>query len=460
MVAGPLAGTGTADTGSTPVARPGGATATLTGLTVADRAVLRIDGRRQELPAGLFAMTVDGGGTLKTYGVDLHSPAQENAAYAETSWSQTSLGANPAAGKIRWILQHSYPQVDDLTALAKAAGSGPLTRETAAAGTQVAIWRHSDRARVDALDPAAERLADWLGKQARYVPEPPPSLSLESPVVAGRTGTRLGPVTVRTGAARVTVAGPADTTSGVRVTGADGRPVTSAVNGGRLWFDVPAAAAPGTASLTVQVTTTVPVGRAFAGVTKSQTQILAGSSESTTTATATATWAKKGPIPALSARKNCAAGGVDITAVNQGDAAFAFELLGTEHYVPPGAVRTVPVPLAEDQAYELTLTGTDGFVKAFDGLLDCATTGSTLAATARKDQDRDPGAAGGTPAGPLTAGTVPMGGGEDLAATGASGATPMIAGVALGMVLLGGTALFLLRRKEQAAAEEGPYAEE
>ncbi|MDN3296942.1 Cys-Gln thioester bond-forming surface protein [Streptomyces ficellus] len=433
----------------------GGAAATLNGLTTYDRAVLRVDGEKREIPAGLFEMTVDGGGTLKTYCVDLHNPTQEKARYLETSWDQTSLGGNKDAGRIRWILQHSYPQVDDLVGLAHDAGAGPLTRETAAAGTQVAIWRYSDDAQVQALDPAAEKLADWLEKAAENVAEPKASLSLEPSAVSGPAGTRIGPVTVRTDADRVTVAPPADAaTSGIKVTGEDGKPVTSAADGSRLYVEVPAKAADGSAALTVQATTSVPVGRAFAGVTKSQTQILAGSSESTVSATATATWATTGAIPALSAKKNCAKSGVDVTATNQGDAAFSFELTGLRHAIRAGETRTVTIPVAEDQAYDFTITGPGGFRKTFKGILDCKTTGSTATTvTGQQGSQPSPLSAGGASAG-TGALDGALDGGEDLAETGASGATPMIAGIALTMVVLGGAAVFLLRKKESPGAGE------
>lgn len=421
----------------------GGASATLDGLTTFDRAVLHDGGQRHELPAGLFEMTVDGGGRLKTYCIDIHNPTQEQAKYLETPWEQTSLGANGGAGKIRWILQHSYPQVDDLTALAERAGTGPLTERTAAAGTQVAIWRYSDGAEVEALDPAAEQLADWLEKKARNVGEPRASLSLEPNAVSGKAGGRLGPITVRTDADRVTVTPPADSAaSGVIVTDQAGRPVTTAVDGSRLYFDVPAGATDGTAALSLQATTNVPVGRAFSGVTKSQTQILAGSSRSTVSATAAATWAKKGAIPALTAKKNCAEGGIDITATNRGDETFTFELLGLRHAIAPGESRTVAVPVPEDQAYDFTITGPGGFSKNFKGVLDCRTTGSAGPVPDEPAPQLSAASAGETPID------------ENLAATGASGATPIIAGVAIGLVVVGGAAILFVRRKKAPSTED------
>ncbi|MER7815899.1 TQXA domain-containing protein [Streptomyces sp. NPDC096153] len=421
----------------------GGASATLDGLTTFDRAVLHDGGQRHELPAGLFEMTVDGGGRLKTYCIDIHNPTQEQAKYLETPWEQTSLGANGGAGKIRWILQHSYPQVDDLMALAERAGTGPLTERTAAAGTQVAIWRYSDGAEVEALDPAAEQLADWLEKKARNVAEPRASLSLEPNAVSGKAGGRLGPITVRTDADRVTVTPPADSAaSGVIVTDQAGRPVTTAVDGSRLYFDVPAGATDGTAALSLQATTNVPVGRAFSGVTKSQTQILAGSSRSTVSATAAATWAKKGAIPALTAKKNCAEGGIDVTATNRGDETFTFELLGLEHAIAAGESRTVTVPVPEDRAYGFTITGPGGFTKNFKGVLDCRTTGSAGPVPDEPAPQFSAASAGETAID------------ENLAATGASGATPIIAGVAIGLVVVGGAAILFVRRKKAPSTED------
>ncbi|MDN3022819.1 Cys-Gln thioester bond-forming surface protein [Streptomyces sp. S.PB5] len=416
----------------------GGATATIGGLKTYGAAVIHDDSGDLQVSAGLFEMSVDGGGTLQTYCVDLHNPTQRDAKYHETPWSGTSLGANKDAGKIRWILQNSYPQVNDLAALAAKAGvQGGLTEQDAAAGTQVAIWRYSDDANVDAVDPQAERLADYLHKSARDLAEPKASLTLDSAAVSGRPGGLLGPVTVRTNADTVTVTPPTDAaTSGVRIVGKDGKPLTSARDGGELFFDVPEDAAAGSAELTVQASTTVPVGRAFSSESRSQTQILAGSSESTVSATASATWADRGAIPALSAAKNCAKGGVDITAANEGDAVFAFELLGIGYSIPAGEARTVTIPLREDQAYDFTITGPGGLQKRFTGVLDCQTQGAETGDVVQTLSEPSPATVGG------------VSDGTNLAETGASSATPMIAGVAIGFVVIGGAALVFVRERK------------
>lgn len=431
------AGAGTAAAADATAQNQGGATATMGGLKTYGAAVIHDDSGDLEVSAGLFEMSVDGGGTLQTYCVDLHNPTQQDAKYHETSWSGTSLGVNKEAGRIRWILQNSYPQVNDLAALAARAGvGGGLTEQDAAAGTQVAIWRYSDDADVDAVDPQAEKLADYLHKSARDLAEPRASLTLDPAAVSGRPGGLLGPVTVRTDADSVTVTPPADAqTSGVRIVGKDGKPLTSAKSGAELFFDVPEDAPAGSAELTVQASTTVPVGRAFASESRSQTQILAGSSESTVSATASATWAEQGAITALSAVKNCVAGGVDITATNEGDAAFTFELLGAEHSIPAGESQTVTIPLQEDQAYDFTITGSGGLDKRFTGVLDCQTQGAETGDAVQTLSEPSPATVGGAA-------------GTNLAETGSSSATPVITGLAIALVVIGGAALVLVRQRK------------
>ncbi|TQL22447.1 Cys-Gln thioester bond-forming surface protein [Streptomyces sp. SLBN-134] len=431
------AGTAVADSDGTAPGH-GGAAATLGGLKTYGEAVIRGAAGDQWVSAGLFEMSVEGGGMLQTYCVDIQTPTQKDAKYHETAWSGTSLGTNKDAGRIRWILQNSYPQVNDLAALAEKAGvRGRLTEQDAAAGTQVAIWRYSDDVDVDAVDPQAEQLADYLEKNARGQAEPKASLTLDPPAVSGRPGERIGPVTVRTDARSVTLSPPADaTTTGVRIVDRDGEPVTTATDGGKVYFEVPEDAAADTAELIAQASTTVPVGRAFASDSRSQTQILAGSSESTVSATATATWALEGAIPALSARANCAKGGVDVTVANRDDEPFTFELTGAEYTVAGGASRTVTVPLSEDQPYDFTVEGPDGFERRFTGMLDCRTRAAETGTTTQTLTGPSPTAL----AAPATD--------TNLAETGASGATPWIAGTAIGLVVLGGAGLVVARRRQ------------
>ncbi|MET3983859.1 thioester domain-containing protein [Streptomyces sp. PvR034] len=348
---------------------PEGASAVLDGLKTYGQAVLRTqDGGVQQIPAGLYEMRVDGGGMLQTYGVGLAGFAQPQAHYTETAWSRSPLGGHGDAGRIRWVLEHSYPQLNDLTGLAKAAGAGSLTAESAAAGTQVAIWRLADGAQVEASDPEAEKLADYLQRAAGQLPEPPASLGLDPGEVSGPVGSRIGPVTVRTGAQSVTVTPDAGAVAmGVRVVDADGQPVTTAGNGSRLFFEVPAGTPDGVASVTVQGAMRVPVGRVFTSGEQTQALIVAGSSESSASAVATAVWPTRVVrVPA--------------------DGQHAQGSAGTSVGPPTGATRST--------------TGTTGLT----------------------DEER-------------------------LAASGSSAATPVIAGLAVGLVVLGGMVVLLLRKR-------------
>ncbi|WSQ55455.1 Cys-Gln thioester bond-forming surface protein [Streptomyces sp. NBC_01218] len=459
VAAGALAGTGTAAADDAAPQHQGGATAVLDGLKTYDSAVIKTAGEEpKKVSAGLFEMTVDGGGKLKTYCIDIHNPTQGQAAYKETPWAESSLGKNENAGRIRWILEHSYPQVDDLASLAAKAGTGPLTEGTAAAGTQVAIWRYSDGADVTAVNKDAEKLADYLQGAAQNSSEPQASLTLSPPAVSGQAGGLLGPVTVHTDAAETTVAPPADAVaSGVKITDKDGNPVSKATDGTELYFDVPKDTADGSASLTVQATTSVPVGRVFTGVTTtSQTQILAGSSESVVSAQATADWAAKGPVPAVTAQKNCAKNGVDFTVTNNGDQPFRFTFeAGTDFTVEAGGTKTVSIPVGEDKAYDITLGGVDtDFKQNFKGVLDCVTVSDTTPDD-DKGTDTQTGASPSPATTPVAVAADTTGGAEgDLAATGGSSATPIIAGVAVALVVLGGGAVFFLRRKKSAAGAQ------
>lgn len=222
--------------------------------------------------------------------------------------------------------------------------------------------------------------------------------------------------------------------AGVKVVDKAGKTVSSAVNNSQLFFDVPAGAQPGSGSLRLSATTQVPVGRAFASDSKSQTQILAGSSDSTVNAEAKATWAKQGAIPAVSVKKDCAKGGVDITVTNKGDEAFPVTVGGkTIATVPAGGTKSVLFPVAEDQKYDFTIAG-----QHFSGVLDCKTAGTGPAPSSKPS----PASAGGSSTG--------TNGGTNLAETGSSSATPMIAGAAVVLVLLGGGAVFFLRKKKAA----------
>lgn len=446
LAAGALAGAGSAVADDT--APPSsGATATLDGLAPGQWDYATVTTKSGQVndkePAGLFTMDLGGGKSISTYCIDLFNSTQQQAKYQEVPWSATSLYQpgkdKDNAGKIAWILNHSYPQVA-VDELATTANSGPLTEKTAAAGTQVAIWRLSDDASATANDPAAEKLADYLTDHAQVLAEPNASLTIDPASASGKSGDRIGPLTVHTTAGSAT-AELTSAASGVKLVDADGKALTTVKDGGKLYVDVPAGTADGNATVKVSATTTVPVGRAFTGFgdngKASQTQILAGSDTTPLTAQAVATWAKKGAIPALSAEVNCAKGGVDVTAANKGDEDLTFVLGGKTYTVAPGKSQVVTVPVAEDQRYEVEITLPDKSVKTFTGVLDCKSATAPPTTPAGQNQPSPAASSSG-----------------DLAATGSSNATPVIAGIAIALVVLGGGAVFFVRRRKSGTTAE------
>ena len=425
----------------TPEESKGGAVATLDGLAVHGEAVVHTEGERIPTGAGLFEMAVAGGGSLQTYSVDMLGATQEQAQYQETSWRASSLHDNPDAGKIRWILKNSYPQVNDLSALARKAGAGKLTPQTAAAGTQVAIWRYSEHTKVTAVDKGAQKLASYLHKKASNEAEPGSSLALSPSAVAGKPGDRVGPIRIRTAAQSVTLtAAPDGSASGVRVTDKSGEEVSSAGHGDKVYLEIPKDAEDGSTSLTVQAAATVPVGRVFTSLgdeSASQTQILAGSSEATATASVSANWATQGPLPAITARKNCEGGAVNVAVDNsRGDQPFSFALGKEDHEIAAGAADTVGVPVKEDQAYRISIAGPQGQEETFSGVLDCATKSSAPVHASGPEVQTEPVTVGGSSSEP------------NLAETGNTSNVPLLVGIAIAMLVLGGVAVLMVRRNK------------
>ncbi|WP_369144292.1 Cys-Gln thioester bond-forming surface protein [Streptomyces sp. R44] len=403
------------------------------------------DGKAWPVGGGLFTMQVEGGGTLQTYCIDLRTPTKNEATYKEVGWGESSLHNNENAGKILWILENAYPKFS-----AEALGAKldvDLSKNEAAAGTQAAIWTFSDDVTATPTSPDAKKLTEYLLKEAVKLEEPKASLSLSPATISGKAGEKLGPITVTTNAtAKLTTA--AGTPAGVKIVDGAGKPVTEAKNGDKLFFDVPAGTADGTAELTAEATTKVSLGRAFVSIDgPSQTLILAGSSDSTVTAKASASWAKKGALPAVTVAKDCAKGGLEVIASNKGDEAWTFDLKGTSYTIAAGETKTLTVPLAEDEAYKFTITGPNDFEETFEGVLDCKT-----ATPGPKPSETPSTTPSATPSTPSTTGgtTGTTTGGGDLAETGSSNATPMIAGIAAALVVIGGGAVFFLRKKKTA----------
>ncbi|MFJ9539750.1 Cys-Gln thioester bond-forming surface protein [Streptomyces sp. NPDC101225] len=399
----------------------------------------------ERLTGGTIRLTLQDG-ALETYCIDIHNPTSKGTKYTESDWDHSVLSdKKERLGKIRWILQHAYPVVQPAE-LASKAGVKRLDEDTAAAATQAAIWHFSDGVNAHPKNGAADKVTKWLEGQAEQqgsAEEPLPSLQLTPNSVSGTSGDKVGPVTVNTSADKVSIGlDDKSKADGVTVVDGDGNPATTASNGDKLFFKVPDDAAKGEGTLNASTTTRIEVGRVFSPVDKkSQTLILAGSTDVPVSATATGAWAPKehkGPIPAVTFDKDCTAGGVQVTATNSGDQDFTFTLNGESHTVQPGKSEKVLVKVGEDQAYSIKVEGPAGFGPwKTEGVLDC------------KTSDNGGGGNGSSaspsPNAPTTTNDNTSGG--DLAQTGGSSATPVIAGVAAALLILGGGLVFFLRKR-------------
>ncbi|WP_035842188.1 thioester domain-containing protein [Kitasatospora azatica] len=445
-----------------------GVTATLESGNVKPGGFVKINDSDWLADGGLMKLKTSDGSTLLTYCIDIKTEAQDNAVYQETGWASSSLATNSdktAPGKINWILQNSYPKVSDLAVLAKEAGAGSLTEDQAAAATQAAIWHFSDHVKAVPKDEDAAKLTDYLESHAVSVDEPAPSLTLTPPAVSGKSGALLGPIGVST--TGTSVAASLDATSsaagvvltdknGTVLSDKNGKLTAPAKNGDSFFVKAPVGANAGTATISASTSAQVQAGRAFTSP-GSQTLILAGAQTVTATANAKASWVPNGPAPAISAALVCQQNSVVVTITNSGDQDFKTTVSEKSFTKPvtvkPGATETVAVPEAQGAQYSITVTpGQNGKSQTFTGTVDChvatsggGTGGTTPTPSASPSPSSSPShPASSAPATPAAGNTT---GGGSLASTGGGGATPLIAGIAGALVLVGAGAVYTMRRR-------------
>ncbi|MFJ8623072.1 Cys-Gln thioester bond-forming surface protein [Kitasatospora sp. NPDC093550] len=374
--------------------------------------VLEPEGKDDGLPGGLIKVATRDGGTLFAYCLDLRTPVKGGATYREDDWSEVpTLQGNPVAGKINWILQHSYPTVSE-TALGELTG-GKLTKGAAAGGTQAAIWRLTNHVRAVPWDPAAATLADYLVTHAEEAEAPARPLTLAPDAVTGTSGSVLGPIGLTTTGDQAEVSlDPAAVAAGAALTDRDGTVLSDgggkltrpAKNGESLFLKTPAGARPGSA--TVSATASVPVRAGQALVSPdSQALALVRGDRIPVTAAAKASWvtgASPSPTATPSDRPSPS----------------------PTHSAAPTTQPTTPAPTATADP-------------TTPGPADTPTAGGTTSA------------APGVTAAPSSGVTPPGGaGGSALASTGAGSALGPLAVAGAGLIVTGG-ALALLRRRDR-----------
>ncbi|WP_261400309.1 LAETG motif-containing sortase-dependent surface protein [Streptomyces sp. CBG31] len=176
-------------------------------------------------------------------------------------------------------------------------------------------------------------------------------------------------------------------------------------------------------------------------------------------------WASKGAIPSVTAEKNCSANGIDVKVSNDGEPPSPSSSVTPSTRSRPVETKTVTVPVGEDEAYDITVTGPDGFSersreswtarpRALLPRAPVAAAGPLPPARPPRPVDTDGGATGETTAAPPATPLAARPAAPPAAATRrdarSSSATPMIAGLAVALVAAGGAALFFLRRKKPA----------
>ncbi|WP_327066758.1 Cys-Gln thioester bond-forming surface protein [Kitasatospora sp. NBC_01250] len=473
-----LAGAAVADGGT-----GAGATATLQdGLKFGGQ--IKINDGDWNAGGGLIVLKNADGTEFDTYCIDLNMETKPHAKYQETAWSGTSLATNPDAGKINWILQNSYPQVSDLHKLGSEVGVPSLDANEAAAGTQAAIWHFSDHVKAVPLDAGAATLASYLISHVQDVKEPAPSLTLSPSSVSGKSGSLLGPITVASTGNSVSAS--LDSTSsaaGVVLTDKSGNVLSDqsgaltkpVQNGDQLFVKAPAGANAGTATVSAKASADVQVGRAFTSLgytpsNHSQTLILAGTQTDTVTASATATWAPTGPVLAFSAMVDCTKSGVVVTATNNGDQPFTVGVTDEGSGMPsltvaPGQTQSEVVPVGEGAAYDIKVTGPKG-QQEFQGIRNCqvapshspspstsatpvtsATPSSSSSSPATATPSSSASASSPAVVAPSASASPTSTNGKTLAFTGGGSNSGLIAGVAGALVLLGGGAVYTMRRR-------------
>lgn len=220
-------------------------------------------------PAYVLNLSLDGGGTLKMFCIDLNTTTQYGVHYNEATWEEGNV---PNLGKVTWVLGHGYPTVTAAALLdAINATIEPdlisLSDSEAAAGTQAAVWHFTDSSNLTGSNPAAVlAVYTYLVTNAVSVSEPAPSLTILPASLSGPVGERIGPFTVDTSAASVALSA-----TGGLITDAVGNPLATVGDGGTFYITI---AAEGSVTISGTATAMLGSGRVFTTTANSPKQKL------------------------------------------------------------------------------------------------------------------------------------------------------------------------------------------
>ncbi|GAA1456149.1 thioester domain-containing protein [Nocardiopsis exhalans] len=262
-------------------------------------------------PASLFNLKLKDQDTVLTaYCIDFRTNIRHNAWYKEDDWANyPGQGDFAQPGKVHWILQNSYPNVE-AAALGTEAGVEGLSNEDALSGTQAAIWHFSNDMELNLDDSrnsdAVKAVYTYLTESAVELPqtdEPKAALSITPDEAAsGQAGEIVGEFLIETNAAEIPV--NLDAPDGVELVDIEtGEAVETVSNGDKVGFGVPTDAAEGEASFTLETTSRVETGRLFQGKDSkkpTQTLITAKGGQTKVSASASGSWTEGEPEPSPS----------------------------------------------------------------------------------------------------------------------------------------------------------------
>jgi LPXTG-motif cell wall-anchored protein len=217
---------------------------------------------------------------------------------------------------ISWVLNHSYPAVDADVVLSKVGATVPSSTggyeqfDSAEflvyVGTQAAVWELSNPGKFklghtysstlnvnEAQYNVILKVHDYLADLADSTPHP--KLTITPDTATGTVGTNVGPFTVHSGKAEVTL-----TVTGGKIVDKDGNEVTTLKSNGQFWVTSDTV---GTAKVHGSATFEVPAGHLYFTTVdgkKGQTVIAPGKGTKTSEADVTATFTAVPPSPSPS----------------------------------------------------------------------------------------------------------------------------------------------------------------
>jgi TQXA domain-containing protein len=360
-----------------PRAQADGATAVWKGPGDGTNVIGTFAGEEHAFPASVMELEI-GSATYVAYCIDLATSTPAiGTTYEEVAWSEANVGSD--LPRINWILHNGYPNrtVEELRAVA---GDG-LTRGSAAAATQAAIWHFSDGFVLEPSknDPAIVALYAHLidpSVNVGLTAQPPVSISLSPEDASGKAGELIGPFVVSTTASQLAVS--TDLGLGEVIVDADGAPRTSAGNGDELFVRVPAGTPAGQLTVTATGMATVQTGRVFVVPAQpAQKFILASAASTPALDTAVASWDTASPgFPLASARPSCVDGGVVVNLRNTGGSPITMRVTSADGFDRPvelaaGATADVVVPVATGGSYDITVSDGGSFFQQFTGTFSC-----------------------------------------------------------------------------------------